>query len=246
MVTHPVRKGGVATVIKECPVHGYFRGEMCPECGRNGRFIMDDREVERVGRMMAGALRHFPEKYGLAMGDTGFVSIRALATAIRVRRRDLKWIKAKHIIALACTDPKGRYEVRGEMIRATYGHTVDVDLDLPTDNIPPKLYYPATGDELDFLLKHGIQPTDRRMVHLSATPEAAHEAGRHRCSDPAILEIDTAGVIESGSVIMKAGKTVYITLSINPEYVAQYRGEIHRGETGDGGTEEQTEEIKDV
>ena len=27
---------------------------------------------------------------------------------------------------------KGRYEVRGNTVRATYGHTVEIELDLPT------------------------------------------------------------------------------------------------------------------
>ena len=41
-------------MIRECEEHGYFRGEMCPRCGSEGKFLMSDYEVEKLGRSMAG------------------------------------------------------------------------------------------------------------------------------------------------------------------------------------------------
>lgn len=213
----------VVNMIKECHEHSFFRGDYCPICGKHGRFIMNDKEVDRLGRIIAGALRHFPEQFGLSMTPNGFVDVRSLASAIRFRKRDLRWVRAKHIMALALTDPKGRYEIREGMIRATYGHTIDVDLDLPTDNIPPKLYYPVAQDEIDNFVKKGIYPTDRKMVHLSISPEAAYEAGVHRYEDLRILEIDAESAVANGIVIKRAGKTVYITNGISPEYITVYK-----------------------
>ena len=45
-------------MINECEEHGYFRRDKCPVCGRNGKFVMSDFEVEKLGRMMAAILRH--------------------------------------------------------------------------------------------------------------------------------------------------------------------------------------------
>src|SRR5438093_1246021 len=52
-------------MLKECRSHGYFREEFCPHCGSEGKFLLNDEEVELLGRTMAGVLRHFPERYGL-------------------------------------------------------------------------------------------------------------------------------------------------------------------------------------
>ena len=61
-------------MIRECEEHGYHRNEVCPYCGEEGKFIMSDYEVEKVGRTLAGILRH--GKYGLEMDSQGFVSMR--------------------------------------------------------------------------------------------------------------------------------------------------------------------------
>ncbi len=61
-------------MIRECEEHGYHRSEVCPYCGEEGRFIMSDYEVEKVGRTLAGILRH--GKFGLEMDPQGYVSMR--------------------------------------------------------------------------------------------------------------------------------------------------------------------------
>jgi len=45
-------------MLKECRSHGYFREEFCPHCGDEGKFLLNDEEVEILGRTMAGVLRH--------------------------------------------------------------------------------------------------------------------------------------------------------------------------------------------
>ena len=43
-------------MMRECTEHGYFRDEYCPVCGEEGKFIMSDYELEKLGRLMAGIL----------------------------------------------------------------------------------------------------------------------------------------------------------------------------------------------
>ena len=57
------------------------------------------------------------------------------------------------------------------------------------------------------------------MVHLSATFEAALEAGRVRIAQPVILEIDAKTARDAGVVIHKAGKTVFTSKEIPGEYL---------------------------
>lgn len=208
-------------MLNECRSHGYFRDEQCPLCGDKGKFLLNDQEAEMIGRTMAGVLRHFPDRFGLEMDPNGFVDLRDFLTAMQVRNRRLRFLKPHHVIGLIETDPKGRYQFRDGRIRATYGHTLDIDLDLPTENIPDVLFYPTREEELPILLEVGLKPADRKMVHLSRTFDAALEAGRVRVENPVILEIDAKAARESGTVIMKAGKTVYLTREVPPEFLAR-------------------------
>ena len=157
---------------------------------------MNDNELNGLGRILAGILRHFPEKFNLEMDKQGWVVISSLINAIRDRSNQYHWFRPHHLLALIETDPKGRYQIRDNMIRATYGHSIDVDLDLPTDNIPDKLYYPTTKEEVELLLETGLKPSDRKKVHLSLTYEAAENAGKVRVPHPLILEIDAAASID--------------------------------------------------
>ncbi len=206
-------------MLKECRSHGYFRDEICPLCGDEGKFLLNDEEVETLGRTMAGVLRHFPERYGLEMDEHGWVDLRDFLTAVQIRNKRFKFLRPHHVIGLIETDPKGRYQFEDGKIRATYGHSMDIALDLPTEGIPDVLFYPTTEEECHLLLEAGLRPSDRKMVHLSATFEAALEAGRVRIQAPVILEIDAKSARAAGTVIMKAGKTVYTTKEVPGEFL---------------------------
>ena len=160
-------------MLKECRTHGYFRSEECPICGEQGRFLMNEEELDKLGRTMAGVLRHFPERYGLRMNKHGWVDLEEFINEVRHKQRRFRWLKPHHILAIIDTDPKGRYQFRDGMIRATYAHSVDVELDLPTRGVPDFLYYPTTKEEKDILLETGLMPSDRKMVHLGKTVESA-------------------------------------------------------------------------
>src|SRR6266581_1769038 len=210
---------GRGPMLKECRSHGYYRDEFCPHCGSEGKFLLNNEEVETLGRTMAGVLRHFPERYGLEMDTHGWVDLRDFLTAIQIRNRRFRFLRQHHVVGLIETDPKGRYQFDDGKIRATYGHSKDLDLDLPTDGIPDVLFYPTTEEESHLLMEAGLRPSDRKMVHLSATFEAALEAGRVRIAQPLILEIDAKTARESGVVIHRAGKTVYTSKEIPNEFL---------------------------
>ncbi|MCD6411947.1 MAG: RNA 2'-phosphotransferase [Thermoplasmata archaeon] len=211
-------------MLASCPEHGYYRGNACPICKNKGKFLMSDRELDILGRILAGLLRHFPDKLNLHMDGRGWVDIKELLDALRTSRSGFHWLREEHLVALVETDPKGRYQIDGGMIRATYGHTVDVKLDdLPLADVDV-LYYPVTEEEVEIVLENGIYPTDRKMVHLSGTVEKAIEAGKVRTDNPVILKIDAKSALKDGVKIYKAGKEVYVTDVIDKKYISVLEG----------------------
>jgi putative RNA 2'-phosphotransferase len=209
-------------MLKECSQHGYFRAENCPVCGQPARFLMNDRELDHLGRVMTGILRHFPDKYNLKLDAQGWVELPKLVQSISAHHRGYHWLRTHHLVAIAESDPKGRYEVRDDKIRATYGHTLEVALDLPTDNIPDELYYPVTSEEAAIVLEVGLKPSDRRKVHLSKTANDAHAAGAVRTPEPVILAIDARRARSEGLVIMQAGKTVYLVDQVPAPFLSRH------------------------
>ncbi|HKM09007.1 MAG TPA: RNA 2'-phosphotransferase [Candidatus Methanomethylophilaceae archaeon] len=206
-------------MIRECEEHGYFRNENCPICGEEGKFLMSDFEVERLGRRMAAILRHGNGQPD--MDDQGFVDIRDVVSMARGRDDRWKWLRPHHVEAMADTDPKGRYQISGPDIRATYGHTIELDLNLPMEDVPAELYYPATDEEVDIILETGLMPTDRALVHLSLTYDDAVTAGSVRSEDPFILAIDTQACADEGFPVGKAAKTVFLVEKVPASCISE-------------------------
>ena len=209
--------------LKECYLHGIFRGEKCPECGLPSKLVMTEEEVNRLSKILAGMLRHFPERYGIKLSDHGWVKISTILPVIRVQSGHFKWLTQKHIEAMVQTDPKERYQINeNHEIRARYGHTIPVNVDdLDSSNIPDRLYYQTTAEEYEFIRETGINPSDKTWIHLSLTYRQAFISGLFHVSDPLIIEVDSKGVIESGLPIYRATEDIFLLSRVPAEYIRE-------------------------
>ncbi|MDG1533938.1 MAG: RNA 2'-phosphotransferase [Candidatus Thalassarchaeaceae archaeon] len=208
-------------MIRECSNHGYYADDhLCPACNAEGRFIMRTGERNSLARRLALVLRHAPEKFDLEMDINGWIDVKEIIRQFKKQGgKRFHWLRPHHFAAISETDPKGRYEIRGNTIRATYGHTVEIELDLPTDNIPDSLFYPCNPAEAENIMEVGISPSGRAHVHLSASIRSAAEAGHVHFPLPTILEVDTAQMNAAGETIWHAGVTVYLVDSVPPQYI---------------------------
>ncbi|MCL5799859.1 MAG: RNA 2'-phosphotransferase [Candidatus Thermoplasmatota archaeon] len=204
--------------LRECYMHGPFRGEVCPTCGEQSKLLMSEEEINVLSKILAGMLRHFPERYGVQLDDHGWVKISSIIPAIRIQTRHFKWLTPKHIEGLVLTDPRERYQVNGNHeIRARYGQSIPVQLDdLPTDSIPEKLYYQTTPEELELIRETGINPSDKSWVHLSKTYRQAYVSGLYHVDSPTIVEIDTARLIGEGNQVYRATEDIFLVSRVPP------------------------------
>lgn len=201
--------------------HGFFRGEKCPLSGEEGVLVLSPRHLDQFGRMMAGVLRHFPDRFDLEMDKQGWVEASEFIEAVKSQRRHFHYLETRHLQAVVETDPKGRYQLNNGRLRATYAHTLDLDLDLPTDNNPEHLYFACSKEDAEEYLEHGLYPGDRNMVHLSSTRLNALEAGRHIIGKPIVLLVDVRSAEDDGNEIMTAGTTVYLSKEISGKHLKQ-------------------------
>jgi putative RNA 2'-phosphotransferase len=201
------------TEIKQCPIHGYFRGAQC-ECGNPGRFILSGFKAEKLGRIISGALRHFPAELGLTLDEHGWADIDDLERAVAAK---YPWARRYHIEAMFDTDEKGRYERKDHKVRARYGHSIDLELDYPKSDFDT-LYYGTSEEEADRILEIGLKPVSQHYVHLSKTIEEAVRVACIRTEYPVIISIDARKAMEDGVNIIDAGP-VCLSERIPPGYL---------------------------
>lgn len=202
-------------MIKHCSHHGFFRGECC-ECNAAGTLVLDEAKTEQLGRLVAGALRHFPDDLGLAMDPRGWVDLTSLSDVIHKRHR---WADRNMLVALVESDPKKRYEINNDKIRARYGHSVSVDLDHPENRLP-YLYYGANEEEADRILEIGLKSASQRYVHLSTTPEKAWQVGTFRTGNPKVIQIDSASAQENGIRMMTVNDDIVLSEPVPPIFLS--------------------------
>lgn len=201
-------------MIKRCPQHGFFRGEHC-ECGFAGQLILDEAKTEQLGRLVAGGLRHFPRDLGLEMDSRGWVDLSKLGEVVQNRHH---WASKEMVIALVQSDPKQRYEISKERIRARYGHSADIELDHPESH-HHRLYYGASEEEADRILEIGLKPASQRYVHLSATPEKAWEVAGYRTGNPRVIQVEAALAREAGVKMMTVNDDIVISVMVPARFL---------------------------
>ena len=184
----------------------------------------DEPQRERLSRIMAFHLRH---DSAIERSPDGFVNIEKLTDIIR---RKIYWVKPHHIREVAVFDTRGRYELNGELIRARYGHSVDVKLDFPEADLDV-LYYAAAPEASAQILSEGLKPTDRKMVHLSSTVDNALEVARSHAENPVALVVDAKLAKKMGVKILRASDRVYLAQSIPPEYIKSLQEEQEPGQS---------------
>lgn len=121
---------------------------------------------------------------------------------------------------IVAEDTKGRFEFSEDesSVRALYGHSIDIDLELePT--IPPMILYHGTAEKyLESIMKTGIKHRKRNFVHLSETIDMAKQVGA-RHGSPVVLSLDIEAMIRAGYKFYKAQNGIWLTEDILPKFL---------------------------
>ena len=167
---------------------------------------------EAVSKYMSYFLRHHPPD---TVSEQGFLSLDELVNLVSKRYN----VTREFLTSVVETDPKGRFQIKDNKIRAVYGHSYTVRVMLPGADISV-LYHGTTEKAAEKILKEGLKPKGRQKAHLSPTPDAAIEVGRRKCEYPVLLYIDAEKALTDGILIEKASESVYVADFIPPQYIS--------------------------
>ena len=176
---------------------------------------MDERRTVKVSKYLARHLRHQPARIGLTLDEGGWVEIGTLIAAASAHGFRFSREELDHVVA---TNDKRRFAVEGTRIRASQGHTVEVDLGLAPAVPPPYLYHGTVARNLEAIRADGLRAMDRHDVHLSADRATATRVGARR-GRPVVLSVDAAAMHRDGHVFRVSANGVWLTGSVPGRYL---------------------------
>jgi putative RNA 2'-phosphotransferase len=178
---------------------------------------MTDKETIRTSKFLSLVLRHEPERVGLKLGEAGWVGVDELLLAVNRNGVALTLEDLKHIVA---TSDKKRFAFSddGRRIRASQGHSVEVDLQyLP--QVPPEILYHGTATRfLDGIRKDGLQRMARHDVHLSAETKVTVQVGS-RHGKPVLLTIRAGEMHRAGFEFRCSANGVWLVDHVPPQFI---------------------------
>jgi putative RNA 2'-phosphotransferase len=167
---------------------------------------------KRVSRRLSFILRHDPGSVGLSLDAAGWMAVGDLLAALRLTREQIDEIVA--------TDGKKRFEYSadGAKIRASQGHSVDVDLGYDERTPPAVLYHGTSMDVAESIRASGLDRRARHHVHLSAD-HATAQVVAHRRPRPMILRVMAEPMHAAGHKFYLSTNGVWLTEVVPPAFI---------------------------
>jgi putative RNA 2'-phosphotransferase len=178
---------------------------------------MTDKQTIQTSKFLSLILRHEPERVGLTLDDAGWVGVEQLLHAVNRHGRALSLDQLKHIVA---TSDKKRFAFSddGLRIRASQGHSVEVDLQYAPVTPPEFLYHGTAMRFLDSIRRQGLLKMERHHVHLSGDPTVTVEVGARR-GRPVLLTIRAGEMHRAGHMFYRSANGVWLVECVPAEFI---------------------------
>lgn len=181
---------------------------------------MEEKTLVKKSKWLSKHLRHAPQRIGLTLENGGWVSVAALLDAAKRAHFALSRAQLEEIVA---QNDKKRFafDETGEKIRASQGHSVEVDLELAPQT-PPTILYHGTGAQWAATIEEqGLQKMRRHHVHLSRDVETAQKVGA-RHGKPFVFIVDAAQMHADGLEFWVSDNGVWLAEEVAARYLKPF------------------------
>ena len=175
-------------------------------------------DAVRLSKLLSLVLRHDPGHVGITLDSAGWVPMPDLVDAVNRSGIPCRRADIENVVR---TSAKQRFAIdrSTDRIRANQGHSVTVDLGLPSAVPPRELYHGTPTRNLDAILKEGLHKGSRHAVHLSSDVATAHAVGARR-GRHVVLAVDATAMHEAGHTFATSANGVWLVDSGPPDYVS--------------------------
>ena len=176
------------------------------------------RDLIRLSKTVALALRHRPEEFGIELDPEGWTSLPDLVEALQ-ERQGFRDVTRMDLEAIQGTFEKKRFEIEGDRIRAFYGHSTPQKIERNPET-PPDILYHGTSPAVEGKIQlEGLKPMGRQHVHLSTNIETARRTGARKNSRPVIFVVDSKQAHENGVKFYRGNQDVWLSEPIPSKYL---------------------------
>jgi putative RNA 2'-phosphotransferase len=179
--------------------------------------MLTDQERKRISKFLSLVLRHQPEVIGIELDDAGWVDVSTLLQATSAHRQQLSRAELEEVVA---TSDKQRFAFSedGLRIRASQGHSVDVDLGYSPAEPPAELYHGTVDKFIASIRLSGLVKGQRHHVHLSADVETATKVGKRR-GNPVLLVVRSREMQAAKIPFFLSANGVWLTEHVAPQFI---------------------------
>ncbi|OIV37432.1 RNA 2'-phosphotransferase [Mangrovactinospora gilvigrisea] len=172
----------------------------------------------RASKFLSLVLRHRPETIGVELDPAGWVDVDVLLAAFAAHGRGLTRQQLDEVVA---GNDKSRFafDASGTRIRASQGHSVEVELEYEDAEPPVVLYHGTHPRALAAIRREGLRPMSRHAVHLSPDAATARRVGARR-GRPVVLVVRAGEMAADGHRFQRSANGVWLTEAVPPAYLA--------------------------
>jgi len=174
-------------------------------------------DIVRISKYLSLILRHNPGKIGLTLDENGWADVEEL---IQLTNQSGRYLTRPLLERVVAENDKKRYAFSedGRRIRASQGHSLPVDLDLPPSDPPELLYHGTASQFVDSIRAGGLHSGSRQHVHLSLDVATATRVGE-RHGKPVILTVRALEMAADGYSFFLSANGVWLTEHVPVEFL---------------------------
>jgi putative RNA 2'-phosphotransferase len=180
---------------------------------------MDELTMVQRSKLLSKVLRHQPSLAGLKLGVGGWVAVDDLLLGLRERVGFV--LTRAELDEIVATNNKRRfaYDETGAQIRASQGHSVEVDLELTALEPPETLYHGTGVQTVAAIQREGLRKMRRQHVHLSVDIATARKVGA-RHGKPMVIAVASGAMARDGIAFYRSANGVWLVDAVAPRYLA--------------------------
>ncbi len=179
--------------------------------------MISEKENTRLSKLLSYILRHNPGKIGIELDKNGWINVDELISKLNAQTNQFNFEILKHIVD---TNSKKRFAFNEDFskIRASQGHSVEVELGYKEQQPPEILYHGTVEKFLSEISQASLKKIDRHHVHLSADKLTAMKIGERR-GKPIVLTIRSGDMFLNNFKFYLSDNGVWLTDNVPSIYI---------------------------
>lgn len=176
-----------------------------------------ENQLKKTSKFLSYILRHKPEVIGLKLSEDGWASVEELLIQANASGKTMTKELLEEVVA---TNDKKRFAFNSDksMIRASQGHSLDIDLGYSEQKPPQTLFHGTVEKFMDSIGEKGLLKMNRHHVHLSEQLDTATLVGQRR-GKPVILTIKAGEMYDKGYLFYRSANSVWLTDHAPPQFI---------------------------